>query len=394
MREVYLDHAATTPVRQEVLQAMLPYFSEQFGNPSSIHRFGRKIRKVVDEARDQCAKSLGVSPQEIYFTSGGTESDNIAILGTAAALADRGNHIITSAIEHHAALDTCKSLARRGFEVTVLPVDNQGMVSPESLAKAITEQTILVSIMHANNEVGTIQPLQELVHIAKQRGVLFHSDGVQTAGQIPLDLSQLGVDMYSLSAHKIYGPKGIGLLYMRKGSKVQGISYGGAQERKLRPGTENVPGIMGMAMALTLVIQEQAETCLRLIPLRDRLISGLTSLPDVSLNGHPRQRLPNNVNVSVDRVEGEALILSLDMAGIAVSSGSACTSGSLEPSHVLTAMGLSHRTAHGSLRLTLGRGTTDEDIDQTLSVVPEIIERLRRMSPLSRDQEKGGKRHV
>lgn len=394
MRKVYLDHAATTPVRQEVLEAMSPYFTEQFGNPSSIHWFGREIRKAVDEARDQCAHLLGVSPQEIYFTSGGTESDNIAILGTAAALADRGNHIITSAIEHHAVLDTCKSLEKKGFEVTVLPVDSQGMVSPESLSKAMTPRTILVSIMHANNEVGTIQPLQELAQVARERGVPFHSDGVQTVGQIPVDLSQLGVDMYSLSAHKIYGPKGIGLLYLRKGRKLQSISYGGAQERNLRPGTENVPGVIGMAKALTLAVREEVETHRRLTSLRDRLISGLISLPDVSLNGHPRQRLPNNVNVSVDRVEGEALILSLDMAGIAVSSGSACTSGSLEPSHVLMAMGLSHRTAHGSLRLTLGKATADGDIDYVLSTVPGIIERLRRMSPLGRDEEKGGKRHV
>lgn len=384
MKKVYLDHAATTPVRQEVLEAMLPYFTERFGNPSSIHGFGREIRKVMDEARDQCARSLNAHPQEIYFTSGGTEADNIAILGTAAAMKDTGNHIITSAVEHHAALDACKSLESRGFEVTVLPVDRFGMVSPRQLAEAITEQTVLVSIMHANNEVGTIQPIKELAAVARERGVLFHSDGVQTVGQIPVDLKELGVDMYTLSAHKIYGPKGVGLLYARKGSKVQNIGFGGAQERKLRPGTENVPGVVGLTRALALAVDEQEETSKRLIYLRDRLISGLTSLPDVILNGHPSLRLPNNVNISVNRVEGEALILSLDMAGIAVSSGSACTSGSLEPSHVLLAMGLDHQSAHGSLRMTLGKSTSEEDIDYVLRVVPDVIERLRQMSPLKK----------
>lgn len=382
MRSIYLDHAATTPMRQEAYEAMIPYLTEKFGNPSSIHAFGRAARKDVDGARERVAKALNAAPQEIFFTSGGTEADNMAILGTAAQLRDKGKHIITSAVEHHAVLHTCEALATQGYRLTMLPVDKYGMVSPSQLAKAITDETILVSIMHANNEVGTIQPIRELAAIAHERGALFHTDAVQSLGNIPVDVADLQVDLLSASAHKLYGPKGVGLLYVRKGTKLGNIAYGGAQERNLRPGTENVAGIMGFARALELAAAEQPETYKHLAALRDKLIKGLTSLPAVSLNGHPQQRLPGNVNVSIERVEGESLILSLDMAGIAVSSGSACTSGSLEPSHVLMAMGLSHQKAHGSLRFTLGKSTSAADIDYVLEVIPGIIQRLRQMSPV------------
>lgn len=387
MRSIYLDHAATTPMRQEAYEAMIPYLTEKFGNPSSIHAFGRAARKDVDGARERVAKALNAAPQEIFFTSGGTEADNMAILGTAAQLRDKGKHIITSAVEHHAVLHTCEALATQGYRLTMLPVDKYGMVSPSQLAKAITDETILVSIMHANNEVGTIQPIRELAAIAHERGALFHTDAVQSLGNIPVDVADLQVDLLSASAHKLYGPKGVGLLYVRKGTKLGNIAYGGAQERNLRPGTENVAGMMGFARALELAAAEQPETYKHLAALRDKLIKGLTSLPAVSLNGHPQQRLPGNVNVSIERVEGESLILSLDMAGIAVSSGSACTSGSLEPSHVLMAMGLSHQKAHGSLRFTLGKSTSAADIDYVLEVIPGIIQRLRQMSPVQAGQE-------
>jgi cysteine desulfurase len=382
MRSIYLDHAATTPLRQEAYEAMIPYLTESFGNPSSIHAFGRKVRKDLEDARERVANALKVQPREIFFTGGGTEADNIAILGVAARLKDKGRHIITSAVEHHAVLHTCEALEKQGYALTVLPVDKYGMVTPADLEKAIGAETILVSIMHANNEVGTVQPIKELAAIAHERGALFHTDAVQTVGNISVDIEELGVDLLSASAHKIYGPKGVGLLYVRKGTKLANIAYGGAQERSIRPGTENVAGIMGFARALELAVAEQPETSRHLTVLRDKLIKGLTALPDVCLNGHPQQRLPGNANVSVERVEGESLILSLDMAGIAVSSGSACTSGSLEPSHVLMAMGLSHQRAHGSLRFTLGKSTSAEDIDYVLEVMPGIIERLRQMSPV------------
>lgn len=387
MRRVYLDHAATTPVRREVYEAMIPYLTDKFGNPSSIHWFGREIRKDVDDARERVARALNVSAREIFFTSGGTESDNIAIMGSIAALKDKGRHIITSAVEHHATLDTCKSLEKQGYKVTVLPVDKYGLVSPEDLRQAITKETILVTIMHANNEVGTIQPIEEIGSIAREQGVRFHTDAVQTLGNLPVDPGKFHADLLSISGHKIYGPKGVGILYVRKGTKLANISFGGAQERNLRPGTENVPGIMGLATALELAVAEQPQTHKHLVRLRDKLIDGLTALPDVILNGHRQQRLPGNVNVSILRVEGESLILSLDMAGIAGSSGSACTSGSLDPSHVLMAMGLDHQTAHGSLRLTLGKSTTEDDIDYVLSVVPGVIDRLREMSPIKKAGE-------
>lgn len=382
MRSVYLDHAATTPVHPEVLKAMLPYFGEDFGNASSVHHFGRKTRSAIDQARETVAQAIGAAPQEIYFTSGGTEADNIAILGVAKALADKGKHIITSGIEHHAVLETCEALEKQGYDVTYLPVDQYGLVQVADVAAAIRPDTILITIMHANNEIGTIQPIAEIGALAKSKGILLHTDAVQSMGSLRVNVDELQVDLLSFSAHKIYGPKGTGVLYARRGTRVKPIWFGGSQERRLRTGTENVPGIIGLAKAVELAVQEMDQRNAHLRGLRDKLVAGLTSIPDVTLNGHPEQRLPGNVNISVKYVEGESLILSLDMKGIAVSSGSACTSGSLEPSHVLLCMGLDHLQAHGSLRLTLGRENTEEDIDYVLSVFPAIVERLRAMSPL------------
>lgn len=382
MRSVYMDHAATTPVHPEVIAAMLTYFHPNFGNASSVHGFGRKARIAVDQVRETVAKAIGADPKEIYFTSGGTESDNIAIQGVARALGDRGKHIITSGIEHHAVLDTCEYLQTQGFEVTYLPVDQYGMVDPADVERAIRPDTILISIMHANNEMGTVQPIAKIGAIAKAKGVLLHTDAVQTMGSLPINVDQLNVDMLSFSAHKIYGPKGIGVLYVRRGTRVKPVQFGGGQERKLRTGTENVPGIVGLGKAVELAMQEMDARTEHLNKLREKLVAGLTAIPDVTLNGHPTERLPGNVNISVKYVEGESLILSLDMKGIAVSSGSACTSGSLEPSHVLLCMGLDHMQAHGSLRLTLGRDNTEADVDYVLGVFPEIVERLRSMSPL------------
>ncbi len=382
MRSVYLDHAATTPVHPEVIAAMLRYFNPLYGNASSVHSFGRDARMAIDNAREIVAKAMGAQPNEIFFTSGGTESDNIAIIGTALARQAKGRHIITTAIEHHAVLNACAYLEKQGFEVTYLPVDAYGLVNPSDVNAAIRPDTILISIGHANNEVGTIQPLAEIGAIAKAHKVLLHTDAVQSFGSIPVDVNDLQVDLLSLSGHKIYGPKGIGALYVRRGARPQAIQFGGGQERKLRPGTENVPGIVGLAKAVELAMQEREERNEHISRLRDKLIAGLLTVPEVTLNGHPEQRLPGNVNISVKYVEGESLILSLDLKGIAVSSGSACTSGSLDPSHVLTAMGLSHEEAHGSLRLTLGRDNTEADIDYVLEVFPEIVDRLRAMSPL------------
>lgn len=382
MRAVYLDHAATTPVHPEVIAAMLPYFHPNFGNASSVHGYGRKARMAVDEARAKVAKAIGADPKEIYFTSGGTESDNIAILGSVAANASKGKHIITSSIEHHAVLDTCEYLEKQGYEVTYLPVDEHGIVSLADVQAALRPDTILITLMHANNEVGTIQPIAEIGALARERGIAFHTDAVQSVGSIPVNVDELKVDFLTLSAHKLYGPKGIGALYMRRGAKLKPLFYGGGQERKLRPGTENVTGIVGLGKAIELAIEEMAAREKHVLKLRDKLIKGLLQVPEVKLNGHPTQRLPGNVNISVKYVEGESLILSLDMKGIAVSSGSACTSGSLEPSHVLTSMGLDHGDAHGSLRLTLGRDNSEADVDYVLEVFPGIVERLRAMSPL------------
>ena len=386
-RKVYLDHGATTPVRSEVFEAMSPYLQNVYGNPSSIHAFGREGRKAIDDARDKVAEAIGAKPEEIYFTSGGTEADNIAIQGVTKKLRNKGQHIITSQVEHHAVLDTCEELEKEGFKVTYLPVDEHGMISPESLRNAIREDTILVTIMHANNEIGTIQPIQELAAISKEKGVLFHTDAVQTVGNMPVNVNELGVDLLALSAHKFNGPKGIGVLYVRKGTKVTRIIHGGAQEKKIRPGTENVAGIVGLGEAISLAVAEMSDTQAQTTRLRDKLIAGLTEIEDTRLNGHPEQRLPGNVNVSFQYIEGESMLLNLDMKGIAASSGSACTSGSLDPSHVLMAIGLDHQTAHGSLRLTLGHGNTEEDIDYVLKAIPEIVNKLRDMSSLWKGKE-------
>lgn len=383
MNRIYFDHAATTPVRPEVLTEMLPYFTENFGNPSSIYAWGRENRSAIDRARDSIAAQLGCTAREIIFTGCGSEADNLAIKGFALANQKKGNHIITSAVEHHAVLDTVKYMTKLGFEITILPVDQYGMVSPDELAKAIRPETILVSIMYANNEVGTINPIPELAKVCREAGVCFHTDAVQAAGALDLNVDKLGVDMMSLSAHKFYGPKGVGLLYVRKGVKLDSLIHGGGQERGRRAGTENVAGIVGMAKALELANAERLEMNARLTALRDRLIIGLRDrIPEIRLNGHPTERLPNNVNISIRYIEGESLLLNLDLKGIAASSGSACTSGSLEASHVLLAMGIPHEIAHGSLRLTLGRKTTEVEIDYLLEVLPPIVEKLRAMSPL------------
>ena len=392
MKSVYLDHGATTPMREEVLEAMLPFLKDKFGNPSSLHSFGRESRKYIDDAREKVATAIGAHPEEIIFTSGGTEADNIAIQGTAKRLKNKGNHIITTQIEHHAVLDTCEAMEEKGFEVTYLPVDEYAMVNPEDLKEAIKDDTILVTIMHANNEVGTIQPIKELVKIAKEKNVTFHTDAVQTVGNYPVNVRDLGVDMLSLSGHKFNGPKGIGALYIKKGSKVKKIMHGGAQERKIRPGTEHLPGIVGLGEAIELATGEVDKKVKETTYLRDKLMNGLTRIEYTRLNGHSTERLPGNVNVSIEYVEGESLLLNLDMKGVAASSGSACTSGSLEPSHVLKAMGLDHQSAHGSLRFTIGRGNAEEDIDYVLDVIPEIVERLRSMSSVWRGQGTANKK--
>ena len=383
MRRIYLDHAATTPVDPRVLEEMLPYLADRFGNPSSIHWFGRETRGALDRARAEVARLLGAAdPSEIVFTGGGSEADNLAVKGIAHALRGRGGHLITSSVEHHAVYDAVGHLAREGYRVTYLPVDAAGLVDPDDLRAAIGGDTILVSIMHANNEVGTIEPIEELAAIARERGVLFHTDAVQTVGAVPVDVRGLGVDLLSLSAHKFYGPKGVGALYVRQGVRPTPLVHGGAQERNRRAGTENVAGIVGLAAALRLAVAELPQRR-RLAGLRDRLIDGvLGRIEHARLNGHRTRRLPGNANFSFEFVEGESLLLNLDLVGVAASSGSACTSGSLEPSHVLLGMGLCHEIAHGSLRLTLGRENTEEDVDYVLSVLPGIVGKLRAMSPL------------
>lgn len=393
-KAIYMDHAATTYTRKEVMEEMLPYFTENFGNPSSIHKFGRDAHKAVDNARDTIAKALGALPEEIYFTAGGSESDNWAVKGAAYANRKKGNHIITTQIEHHALLHTCEYLEKDGFEVTYLPVDEYGMVSLEDVRKAITEKTILISIMYANNEIGTIQPIAEIGKIAKEKGIYFHTDAVQAVGSVKIDVKEQNIDMLSLSAHKFYGPKGIGALYVRKGIKLFNLVHGGAQERGRRAGTENVPGIVGLAKAIQLATDNLEEHNRKLTAMRDKLIKGvIDKIPYTRLNGHPNMRLPGNANFCFRYIEGEALLLNLDMKGISGSSGSACTSGSLDPSHVLLAIGLPHEIAHGSLRLSLGNVNTEEDVDYVLEVLPEIIERLRQMSPLY-EKVKGGNTNV
>jgi cysteine desulfurase nifS len=383
MRKVYLDNAATTALSPKVLEQMMPYLTAIYGNPSSPHSFGQEARKGVEHARDQVAKALNALPEEIIFTGCGTESDNTVLFGVAERYAKKGNHIITTNVEHHAILHTCEALEKRGIEVTYLPVDENGMVTAEQVADAITDKTILVSIMFANNEVGTIMPIAEIGKVCRERGVLFHTDAVQAVGHVPIDVKAMNIDMLSLSAHKFHGPKGVGALYMKKGVRLPAYVMGGAQERNRRAGTENVAGIVGLGAAIELATENLAESAARMTKLRDKLIAGIAArIPEVKLNGHPTLRLPNNVNYSIKYIEGESILLMLDMNGIAASSGSACTSGSLDPSHVLLALGLTHEVAHGSVRLTLSDETTEEDIDYVLEVLPKVAERLRAMSPL------------
>lgn len=393
MKKVYLDHSATTPVDQEVAALMMMYYTEKYGNPSSVHSYGREAKQALEESRRQVAELLGSTPQEITFTSGGTEADNLAIIGTAEALHKKGKHIITSAVEHHAVLETCEFLEKNGFELTIIPVDSEGMVSVEEVQKAIRPDTILISIMHANNEVGTIQPIAEIGKLAREHGITFHVDAVQSFGKIPINVKEMNVDLMTVSSHKIYGPKGVGALYVRKGIRITPMAHGGGQEKRRRSGTENTPGIIGFGKASELAGQRMSEEAEHQIALRDKLMNGIVErIEHVKVNGPiGSKRLPNNVNVSIRFIEGESLLLSLDMLGIAASSGSACTSGSLDPSHVLLAMGLVHEIAHGSLRFTLGRQNTEEEIDYVLEQLPKIVERLRMMSPLY-DQVKNVKK--
>ncbi len=383
MGRTYLDYAATTPTHPEVVKAMLPYFTEAFGNPSSIYACGQEAKGAIEEARANVADLIGAQDEEIVFTGSGTEADNFAIKGVAYANESKGNHIITTTIEHHAVLETCHFLETKGFKVTYLPVDEYGMVDLEEVRKAITNQTILISVMQANNEIGTIEPLAEIGKIAKETGIYFHTDAVQTVGHIPVSVDELGIDLLSMSAHKLYGPKGVGALYIRKGTKLLSFMHGGEQERGRRASTQNVPGIVGFGKAVEIARQEMNKEAEQVTYLRDKLISGLLAQIDhICLNGHPTNRLPNNVNVSISFAEGESMCLNLDLEGICVSTGSACSSSVTEPSHVLLALGLPPLQAHSSLRFSLGKWTTEEEIDRVLEVLPRIVAKLRAMSPL------------
>ncbi len=384
---IYFDHAATTYVKPEVLEVMLPYFTQEYGNASSIYSIGRSNRKALEDARSSVAKSIGAAEaSEIYFTGSGTESDNWAIKGAAQALKKKGKHIITSTIEHPAVHTTCEYLQKEGFEVTFIPVDSEGLIDPANVEKAIRSDTILVTIMMANNEIGTLQPIKEIAEICKKHGVLMHTDAVQAAGNIPINVKDLGVDLLSISGHKFYGPKGTGLLYIRKGVRIESLIHGGHQERNKRAGTENVPGIVGFAKALELATQNMEAHASKLLKLRERTLKGITErIPHMRVNGHLEKRLPGNLNVSFQFVEGESILLMLDMKGIKASSGSACTSGSLDPSHVLLAIGLPHEIAHGSLRLSFGEANTEEEVDYLVDCLDEIITKLRNMSPLYED---------
>jgi len=378
VRRIYLDHAATTPAHPEVAEAVLRYLTGAFGNPSTAYSFGQEAKRALEEAREKVAALIGAAPEEVFFTSGGTESDNWALRGAAYAHAQKGRHIITSSIEHHAILDVCRLLEADGFRITYLPVDGYGLVDPDEVRRAITPETILISVMHANNEIGTIEPIAEIAGVAREAGVCFHTDAVQTVGHLPVDVNELGVDLLSIAAHKLYGPKGVGALYIRNGTRMPPLIVGGAQERGMRAGTENVAGIVGFGKAAEIAGREMPAVIPRLRQLRDRLIEGLTqNIPGVHLNGHPEQRLPQNVNVTVEGVEGEAVVMALDQEGIAVSTGSACGTGAAEPSHVILALGVPPEQARGAVRLTLGRHTTAEDIERVLEVFPRIIGRLR-----------------
>lgn len=384
MRKVYLDNAATTALSPKVLEKMMPYLTDIYGNASSPHSFGQTARIGVEHAREQVARAINADPSEIVFTGCGTESDNTVLFGVAERYAKKGDHIITTNVEHHAILHSCAALEKKGIKVTYLPVDKDGLVTPEQVRDAITDKTILVSVMFANNEVGTIMPIPEIAAVCHEKGVLFHTDAVQAAGHIPIDVKAMGIDMLSISGHKFHGPKGVGVLYERKGIRLPSYIIGGEQEKGRRAGTENVAGIVGLGEALELAVTNMSETSARMTRMRDRLIEGIeATIPEVKLNGHRTKRLPNNVNFSIKYIEGESILLMLDMAGIAASSGSACTSGSLDPSHVLLALGLTHEVAHGSVRMTLGDDTTDEDIDYVLEKLPKVAHRLRAMSPIS-----------
>ncbi|GAB4350050.1 MAG: cysteine desulfurase NifS [Candidatus Abyssubacteria bacterium] len=383
MRRVYLDHNATAPMNPEVLSAMMPFFEQKFGNASSIHSFGREAGEAVAVAREQVAALIGAEPANIVFTSGGTESDNLAVKGIAYANEKKGKHIITSQIEHHAVLNTCKYLEKRGFEVTYLNVDTYGKVDLDQLRDSIRKDTILISVMHGNNEIGTVQDIEAIGAIAAEKGVYFHTDAVQTCGKLPVDVSGAKASLLSMSAHKMYGPKGVGALYVRKGTRLIPLQHGGHHESNRRAGTENVPGIVGLGKACEIARATMAQSSPRMAELRDHLQKELVErIEDTVVNGHPTDRLPNTLNICFRYVEGESMIMMLDMKGIAVSSGSACTSGSLDPSHVLLAIGLSHEIAHGSLRFSLGVGTTREEIDYVAQTLPEIVDRLRKMSAL------------
>lgn len=379
-RRVYLDHNASTPLHPEVVAAMLPYFGERFGNPSSVHSFGREAREGLEGAREAIARFLRAGKDEVIFTSGGTESDNLAIKGV--AVAQSAGHIITSQIEHHAVLRSCQALESEGFAVTYLPVDQDGMVDPDDVRKAIRRDTLLITVMHANSEVGTIQPVEAIGRIAKERGIPFHVDGVQTFGKVPIDLDAFGIDLLSFSSHKIYGPKGIAGLYIRKGTKLVAIQHGGEHERRRRAGTENVPGIVGFGKAVEVRARDMGAEALRLKALRDRLWTGISSMvPEVRLNGHATRRLPGTLNLSFRHVEAESIVLGLDLKGVGASAGSACTSGNVEPSHVLVAMGVPLDWAMGAVRATLGRANSPEEIDYVLEVLPPLVERLRSLLP-------------
>ncbi len=383
MKRIYLDYAATTPAAPEVVAAMLPYFGDIFGNPSSIYFCGQEAKKALEQAREKVSQLIGSHEDEIVFTSGGTEADNFAIKGVAFAKREKGNHIITSCVEHHAVIETCRFLENNGYQVTYLRVDKHGLVDPDDVKKAITPKTILISIMHANNEVGTIQPIAKIGQVAKDSGIYFHTDAVQTTGHIPINVGQLNVDLLSISAHKLYGPKGIGALYLKKGTKITPFIHGGEQEDGRRAGTENVPGAVGFGRAAEMARGEMEQEAIRLTLLRDKLINGLQeNITELHLNGHPRQRLPNNVNVSIAFVEGEAILVNLDLEGICASTGSACSSASNEPSHVLIGMGLPPEQARGLLRFTSGKWTTDDDIERVLEVLPGIVKKLRAISSL------------
>lgn len=382
-KRIYVDNAATTKVAPEVVEAMLPYFTENFGNPSSIYAEGREAKKAIERAREQVATAIGADPKEIYFTGSGSEADNWALRSTAKALSSRGNHIITSAVEHHAILHTCQDLEKQGYEVTYLPVDKYGMVSPEDVKAAIKDTTIMISIMFANNEIGTIMPIAEIGEIAKNAGIVFHTDAVQAVGNVHIDVNEMNIDMLSLTAHKFHGPKGSGALFVRNGVRLISFITGGAQERMRRAGTENVPGIVGLGKAIELATANIDQKQKKLTALRDAYIKKvLETIPYSHLNGHPTKRLPGNANISFEFIEGEGMLLSLDMKGISASSGSACTSGSLDPSHVLLAIGLKHEEAHGSLRVSFGEDNTPEDVNFIADSLKEIVERLRMMSPL------------